>query len=184
MREPGVQRASVGIWDDGGARPVRFCPQCGGPLALERVPRDPKERLVCQKCHAIHYQDPKVSACTIPVISGKVVLVRRAIDPGRGLWVFPGGFMDRYETVEEAAMRETKEEVNLDVRLTHLVGVYSYHTSIVVVVVFACEVLGGDLRCDTESDAVDSFAEAEVPWDQLAFPSTRQALHDFFNKRT
>jgi len=163
---------------------LRFCPQCGGPLALQRVRSDPKERLVCQNCRSVHYPDPKVSACTIPIIDGKVVLVRRAIDPGHGLWVFPGGFMDQYETVEEAAIRETKEEVNLDVRLTGVVGVYSYRTSIVVVIVFACEVLGGELQCDAESDAVAAFAEAEIPWDQLAFPSTRQALLDFFSKRT
>lgn len=163
---------------------MRFCPKCGRELRLQPVTNDKKERLVCQGCAFIFYQDPKVSACTIPVIDGRVVLVKRAIDPGRGLWVFPGGYMDRDETVFEAAVRETLEEVNLHVRLTGLVGVYSYATSIVVVVVFACDVVGGDLRIDAESEEVQSFAESEIPWEQLAFPSTRDALRDFYDRQT
>jgi ADP-ribose pyrophosphatase YjhB (NUDIX family) len=147
------------------------------------VPGDPKERLVCQSCRFIFYQDPKVSTCTIPLIDGKVVMVRRAIDPGRGLWVFPGGYMDADETTEEAAVRETREEVNLQVQVTDLVGVYSYRTG-VVVIVYTCEVLSGELRIDRESLEVRAFAESEIPWDELAFPSTRDALRDFLRSRS
>jgi len=157
---------------------LKFCPKCGGSLHLGEVRNDPKERLVCTACGFVFYQDPKVSACTIPVIDGRVVLVRRAINPGRGLWVFPGGYMDQDETVEEAAMRETREEVGLEVRLTGLVGVYSYRSP-VVVIVYACEVVGGDLRIDSESLEVQAFAPGEIPWDELAFPSTRDALRAF-----
>jgi ADP-ribose pyrophosphatase YjhB (NUDIX family) len=162
---------------------LNFCPKCGSPLRRQSVPGDPKERLVCQGCGFICYQDPKVSTCTIPLVDGKVVMVRRAIDPGRGLWVFPGGYMDADETAEEAAVRETREEVNLQVRVTDLVGVYSYRTGIVVIV-YACEVLGGDLRIDRESLEVRVFAESEIPWDELAFPSTRDGLRDFFRTRS
>lgn len=109
-------------------------------------------------------------------------MVRRAINPGRGLWVYPGGYMDQGETVEEAAIRETLEEVNLKVRLTGLVGVYSYRSP-VVVIVYASEVTGGELRIDKESMEAGWFAESEIPWDQLAFPSTRDALSDFFRQR-
>lgn len=157
---------------------MRFCPKCGGPLRLQEVKGDPKERLVCESCDFIFYQDPKVSACTIPVMDGKVVMVRRAINPGKGLWVFPGGYMDADETVEQAAMRETLEEVGLTVRLTKLVGVYSYGTS-VVVIVYACEVVGGTLCIDGESLEVRAFGPEEIPWELLAFPSTRDALRDF-----
>ena len=157
---------------------LKFCPMCGGPLRLSTVRDDPKERLVCQDCAYVFYQDPKVSACTIPMVDGKVVLVRRAISPGKGLWVFPGGYMDQEETVEEAARRETLEEVGLEVRLTKLVGVYSYRTS-VVVIVYACAVLGGHLRIDGESQEVRTFRPDEIPWEELAFPSTRDALRDF-----
>ncbi len=162
---------------------LNFCPKCGGPLRRQAVPRDRRERLVCQRCGYIFYQDPKVSACTIPFIDGRVVLVRRAIDPGRGLWVIPGGYMDLGETVEQAAVRETLEEVNLHVRLTGLVGVYSYGTP-VVVIVYACEVVGGELQIDEESEEVQTFAPEEIPWKELAFPSTRDALRDYFGVRT
>lgn len=161
---------------------MKYCPKCGGALNLQAVADDIRERLVCQACGFVFYQDPKVSACTIPVIDDKVVLVRRAISPGRGLWVFPGGYMDLGETAEEAAVRETHEEINLDVRITRLVGVYSYRTP-VVVIVYACEVLGGELRIDRESEAFGLFSEAEIPWEQLAFPSTRDALREFFQWR-
>lgn len=166
----------------GGAVAVNYCPRCGGPLRLQAVADDLRERLVCQDCRFIFYEDPKVSACTIPMVDGKLVLVRRAIEPGLGLWVFPGGYMDRDETVEEAAIRETREEVNLHVRLTGLIGVYSYRTG-VVVIVYDCEVLGGDLRPDHESREVRLFALDEIPWDQLAFPSTRDALRAYLRQR-
>lgn len=161
---------------------MKFCPKCGGPLHLQRVADDARERLVCQSCGFVYYQDPKVSACTIPVQDGCMIMVRRAIEPGRGLWVFPGGYMDQDETVEEAAIRETREEIGLDVRLTGLVGVYSYRSA-VVVVVYACEILGGELQIDRESTEVRCFRPDEIPWDQLAFPSTRDALRDYLNRR-
>lgn len=160
---------------------VNFCPKCGSPLRLQLAGGDSRERPACTGCGYIYYQDPKVSACTIPVIDGKVVLVRRAINPGRGLWVFPGGYMDVDETVEEAAIRETREEVSLEVRLTGLVGIYSYRTP-VVVIVYACEVEGGELAIDAESLEVRAFAPEEVPWDELAFPSTRDALRDYLQR--
>jgi 8-oxo-dGTP diphosphatase len=163
---------------------VQHCSKCGGLLSLKKLHQDHMERLVCQSCQSIHYLDPKVSVCTIPEVNGKVLLVRRAINPGRGLWVFPGGFMDRWETVPEAAVRETREEVGLEVRPTELVGIYSYNTSIAVVIVYACEILGGELRLDSESTDVRAFDEAEIPWDELAFPSTRDALRDFFARRS
>lgn len=161
---------------------MQFCPVCGGSLRLQFVERDGKDRLVCQSCGYIFYQDPKVSACTIPMIGGRVVLGRRAIEPAQGCWVFPGGYMERGETLPEAAERETLEEVNLQVRVTRPVGIYSYPTSIVVVVVFHCEVIGGELGVGSETLEVATFALDEIPWDQLAFSSTRDGLRDFIQQ--
>ena len=85
----------------------RFCPKCGGTLSRQVLkPNEPK-RLVCGSCSFIFYDDPKVAACTIPVIQGKILLLQRGIEPGYGKWVFPGGFLDRGERVEDAAIRET-----------------------------------------------------------------------------
>ncbi len=154
-----------------------FCYECGTQLVPVRV--EDKDRQRCPACGYIHYPDPKVTACTIPTLDGKVVLLRRAFGPGRGKWVFPGGYMDRGETVEEAACRETREEVNLEVQLESLLGAYSYRDSIVVVVVYRARVVGGSLRAGPESSEVRTFAPSELPWEELAFASTREALRDW-----
>jgi ADP-ribose pyrophosphatase YjhB (NUDIX family) len=106
-------------------------------------------------------------------------LAQRAIAPAYGKWVFPGGYVDRGETLEAAALREVREESGLIVRLTRLLGVYSYPGNPVVVVAYTGEVTGGVLTPDAESLAIRTFPPAEIPWDQLAFPSTVQVLRDY-----
>jgi ADP-ribose pyrophosphatase YjhB (NUDIX family)/ribosomal protein S27AE len=157
----------------------RFCPKCGGGLGLEQVkPNEPK-RLVCGNCRFIFFLDPKVAACTIFEHGGKIVLARRAIDPGYGKWVFPGGFVDRGETVEEAAIREAREEVNADVELREVVGVYSYPGVPVVVVVFAAALLNDELEAADECLEIRFFTKEEIPWEELAFSSIHDALKDY-----
>jgi 8-oxo-dGTP diphosphatase len=160
-----------------GAEAVRFCPRCGGRLA--GAPLEHGRHPVCPSCGFIWYLDPKVAAGTLPTAGGRVVLVRRAIEPGRGLWTFPGGYMDRGETVEEAAARETREETGLDVAVRELVGVYSYPGSIVVVVVYRAEISAGEPAPGPECLEVEAFLPDEIPWGELAFPSTRDALRDW-----
>ena len=158
----------------------RFCPKCGGALGRQRLKVSEPERLVCAACAFIFYDDPKVAACTIPLVDGKIVLLKRGIEPSYGKWVFPGGFLDRGERVEEAAIRETWEEVNLKVEVTQLLNVYSYPGYPVVVIVYLAAVVGGQLQAMDEALEVGAFTPAEVPWEELAFPSTRDALTDYF----
>lgn len=157
----------------------RFCPRCGGGLEARRLKPFEPERLVCGQCGFVLYLNPKVAAGTIVEHEGGVVLLRREIDPRAGFWVYPGGFVDRGETLEEAARRETREEVGLEVEITGHVGTYSFRDSEVVVVTYAARVIGGRLTVGDESLEVKSFARAEIPWDELAFPSTRLALRDY-----
>lgn len=159
---------------------MRFCGRCGTELATRTI--EGKERSVCPRCGQVWYRDPKVAACTVPLLDGGVVLLRRAISPGKGLWVFPGGYMDVGETVEEAAVRETREECHLDVRCTGVLGLYSYRSSPVVIVVFRAEVVGGELRPGPESLEAGTFFAERVPWRELAFPSTADALTDLFER--
>src|SRR5215207_9770482 len=99
----------------------RFCPQCAGVLALREIKASEPMRPVCTSCGQVIYLDPKVAVGTIiGDDTGRLVLVRRAIEPGYGLWVFPGGYVDRGEGVESAAIREAREEAGLDVRLDGL----------------------------------------------------------------
>lgn len=160
----------------------RFCPCCGSALARRQLKTIEPERLVCNACAFIMYDDPKVAACTIPIVDGKIVLLRRGIEPSYGKWVFPGGFLDRGEQVEAAAIRETQEEVNLKVEITRLLNVYSYPGYPVVVVVYLAEVVGGQLQAMDETLEVRTFAPEEIPWDEIAFQSTRDALTEYLRQ--
>lgn len=160
----------------------RFCPACGGGLALRMMKDGEPPRLVCAACGFVFYLDPKVAACTICLVDGGVVLLKRGIEPQLGKWVFPGGFVDRGESVQAAAVRETQEEVNLRVSLTGILDVYSFPGNEVVVVVYAAEVLGGSLQACDECEEVRAFPPETIPWGELAFESTRAALRDYVRR--
>ena len=124
------------------------------------------------------YFNPKLVAGAIPVDDAdRVILLRRGFDPGRGRWTFPGGFVDLGESVEDAASRETDEELGIAIELRRLVGVYSRAEEQVVLIVYLAQALGRP-HPTPEAIEVRSFAEAEIPWDELAFWSTAQALRD------
>jgi ADP-ribose pyrophosphatase YjhB (NUDIX family) len=166
----------------GDASSYRFCPRCGSSLTQRIVKEGEPARLVCDACSFVFYLDPKVAACTIAMVDGGIVLLRRTIEPRVGKWVFPGGFVDRGETVAAAAVRETLEEVHLRVSLTGILDVYSYAGSEVVVVVYAAEVIGGELAAGDECDDARAFAPEAIPWGELAFESTRAALRDYIRR--
>ena len=135
---------------------------------------------MCIQCGFIFYLDPKVAVGTIISDDRKqIVLVKRAIEPGYGKWVIPGGYVDRGEEVKVAAVREAREEVGLDVRLGRLINVYSYPGRAPVIIVYAATMIGGCLACDDEGLEARFFAPEEIPWDQLAFRSTHEALREF-----
>jgi 8-oxo-dGTP diphosphatase len=161
-------------------RPYSFCPLCGGDLELRSLKPTEPDRLVCRRCGFIFYQDPKVAVGTI-IRNGddQIVLVRRAIQPGYGKWVFPGGFVDRGEQVPNAAIREAREEAGLDIRLDYLLNVYSYPGRAPVIIVYVATMTGGELACDDEGLEVKWFPPDTIPWDELAFQSTTDALREF-----
>jgi 8-oxo-dGTP diphosphatase len=160
----------------------RFCPACGGPLEKRRLKPAEPDRLVCTSCGFVFYLDPKVAVGTIiRADDSRLVLVRRAIEPGYGLWVFPGGFVDRGEDLATAAIREAREESGLDVRLDRLVNIYSYPDAAVIVIVYAATALTGDLCGDDECLEARLFSADALPWDELAFRSTREALRDYLD---
>ena len=162
---------------DGSLNPAlaeaRFCPRCG-QAAEVNFPR----RITCPHCGYAAYYNPKPVACAIPIdAQGRVILLRRGFDPGRGLWTFPGGFVDLGESVEQAAHRETDEELGLSIELGGLVGVYSHPEDRVVLIVYRARALGSP-RTSPEATEVRAFRAEEVPWGELAFWSTERALRD------
>ena len=159
----------------------RFCPKCGGVLNRQLLKANEPKRLVCENCSFIFYDDPKVAACAIPIVDGKILLLKRGIEPGYGKWVFPGGFMDRGERVEDAAIRETWEEAGLKIALTRLLNVYSYTGQRVVIIVYLATVLNGTPQALDETLEARLFTRTEIPWQELAFPSTRDALSEYIS---
>lgn len=118
-------------------------------------------------------------AGALPVKAGKVLLLRRGIEPMRHLWTFPAGFVELGESIEEGALRETLEEVGLKISLKELMGVYSYPKYGAVTVVYSARVGRGRPRTSREAEEIRYFSPIDIPWGELAFKSTREALRDW-----
>ena len=160
-----------------------FCPCCAGRFE-ERVLKDgDPERLVCGNCGFVFYLGPKLVAGAVFELDGKVVLVQRDIEPGYGKWTFPGGFVERGERAEVAAEREVLEECGLEIRAKGIIGLYSYEGQIPAIAVFSADVLGGEPVPLDETMDVKGFHRDGLPWGEMAFPSTEQALKDYLNGR-
>ena len=160
--------------------PYRFCPLCGERLEPRVVKAGEAERPVCQGCGHVVYLDPKIAVGTvIRNGDGEIALVRRSIEPGYGKWVYPGGYVDRGEVLLAAAAREAPEEANWRIRLDGLINLYSYAGRTPIIVVYAATAVGGELRADDESLEAAWFRVDAIPWGELAFRSTREALRDY-----
>ena len=139
---------------------------------------------MCTRCGFVFYLDPKIAVGTIiRTVNDRLVLVRRAIEPGYGLWVFPGGYVDRGEPLTVAAIREAREECGLDVRLDGLVNIYSYPGRPLIIIVYSATRIGGELCTDDECLEARLFSPEEIPWTELAFRSTHDALRDYLGGR-
>jgi len=160
----------------------RFCPRCGQVLEPRVVKPLEEGRPACSACGYVAYLDPKLVACTVFMHDGGIVLLKRAHDPRKGAWVLPGGFVDRGEPVPAAAIRETREEVNLRVGLTGILDVYSLPGEATAVVVYAAHVLSGKLEARDEAAEARPFPPEALPWDELGFETTRLALRDYLRR--
>jgi ADP-ribose pyrophosphatase YjhB (NUDIX family) len=157
---------------------ARFCPRCAAEAEVA-FPRS----IACPSCGYRAYYNPKPVAGAVPWDDdGRIWLLRRGFDPGGGLWTFPGGFVDLGESVEEAARREVREELAVEVELGSLVGIYSRADDRVALIVFEARALG-EPRVTPEAVEVRAFAPDELPWDELAFWSTEGALRDAVGAR-
>jgi ADP-ribose pyrophosphatase YjhB (NUDIX family) len=160
-----------------------YCPVCGGKLNQVVLKEIEPARLVCSACGFVFYMDPKVVACTVVEKEGRIVLLKRAMEPQKGLWVMPGGFVDRGEEVRAAALREAAEECGLTIHIKGLLGVYSYPGNTQVVVVYMARHVSGEIVAGDETLLARFFEPGDIPWGRLAFQSTTDALKDFLRNK-
>jgi ADP-ribose pyrophosphatase YjhB (NUDIX family) len=166
------------------AASLNFCSRCGGPLNFGFVDGENRERLACSSCGFVAYVNPRLVVSTIPVTDdGRVVLLRRGIEPGKGWWAQPGGFLEVDETVTEAAIRETFEETGLVVKPGEMIGLYTRLEAAVVVLAFEAQVLSGEFRTNPEALEIEAFAPEAIPWPRIAFSTTTWALRDWVARR-
>jgi ADP-ribose pyrophosphatase YjhB (NUDIX family) len=170
---------------------MKFCSECAHPVTVAVPEGDNRPRYVCTQCGAIHYQNPKLVIGSIPVWEEneqrggelKVLLCKRAIEPRYGYWTLPAGFMENEETTAEAAVRETEEEAGANVELGNLFTLLNVAHVHQVHLFYLARLLDLDYAAGIESLDVQLFAEHEIPWDDLAFPTIRTTLELFFADR-
>jgi len=163
---------------------LNYCSRCGQELRFGPIPGEERERLGCPACGYIAYVNPRLVVTTLPVThDGHLVLLRRGLEPGRGAWAQPGGFLEVDETVTEAAIRETLEETGLIVRPGEIVGLYSRLEAAVVVLAFEAEVIRGQFRPNPEALEIQAFDPEHIPWAGIAFKTTYWAIRDWLHRR-
>ena len=162
---------------------VNYCPRCAAPLIARLIPTEDRPRLICDRGHIL-YVNPKLVVGVIPQRRGRILLLRRAIEPRVGFWTYPGGFIEIDESVEECAVREAHEEIGVTVKISGLVGVYSRpgpQGPGIVSIVFRGRVTAGRPTPGREAIEARWFGPEDVPWDDLAYETTRWALRDWLD---
>jgi ADP-ribose pyrophosphatase YjhB (NUDIX family) len=163
---------------------LNFCSRCGSALVFGVVEGEDRERLACGACGHIVYVNPRLVVTVLPITdAGEIVLIRRGIEPGKGWWAQPGGFLEVDETVNQAAIRETLEETGLLVEPGDLVGIYTRLEAAVVTLAFEARIVGGSAAPTPEALEVAAFAPEQIPWSGIAFSTTTWALRDWLDRR-
>ncbi len=162
---------------------MNFCIICGHETT-EKIPLgDHQIRRVCVQCGNIHYENPKVICGALALWEDKVLLCRRAIEPRYGLWTLPAGYMELFETMEQGAARETREEAEAEIHIEQLYCIYNIPRIGQVYVLFKANLIDGTFGAGEESIECRLFDEHEIPWTELAFPSVERTLRHYFEDR-
>jgi ADP-ribose pyrophosphatase YjhB (NUDIX family) len=163
---------------------MKFCPDCGQPVERRIPPGDNLPRAVCTACGAIHYENPRIVVGCVPEWQGRILLCRRAITPRRGFWTTPAGFMENGESLQTGAARETMEEARAKVEIGSLLAITHVLHAAQVHVNFRARLLDGQFSPGEESLECFLCPEADIPWNDIAFPSIEFALRCYFGDRS
>ncbi|MFZ1814963.1 MAG: NUDIX hydrolase [Rhizobiaceae bacterium] len=148
------------------------------PKFVKTVPDgDTQQRSVCASCGFIDYQNPKIVTGSVVRHEGKFLLCRRAIEPRRGFWTIPAGYLELHETPEDGARREAREEANAELEITGLLAVYSVPRLSQVQLIHRAVLWGIEFSAGVESLEVALFEWDRIPWAEIAFPSVHWALN-------
>ena len=165
------------------ARSYRHCKRCGAPVEYRIPADDNRERATCTACGSVFYENPLNVVGTVPVWGDQVLLCRRNIEPRYGLWTLPAGFLELGETTAAGAARETDEEAGAHIELEDLFTVLNVVRVGQVHLFYRARLLDTHFAPGPESIEARLFAEAEVPWDELAFRTVRETLKHWFADR-
>ena len=164
--------------------PMKFCPTCAAPVT-QRIPDgDHLPRFVCTACGAIHYRNPKLIAGCVPEHQGRILVCRRAIEPRRGYWTVPAGFMEVRETLQQAAARECHEEALARVEIGSLCAIVHVLHAEQVHVLFRARLTDGKYGVGPESLETALVDERDIPWPEIAFASVEFTLRRYFADRS
>ncbi len=164
--------------------PIKHCKYCGTAVVY-RIPDDgdTRQRAVCPGCHTIHYENPLNVVGTVPVWGDKVLLCKRNIEPRRGKWTLPAGFMELGETTSEGAARETDEEAGAQFEMQGLFSVMSVPRVGQVHLFYRARLLSDQFAPGHETLEAKLFSEEEIPWEEIAFRTVKETLECFFADR-
>lgn len=164
--------------------PINHCTQCGTAVELKVPEGDTHERHVCPACGHIQYQNPLIVTGCVAEWEGKILLCRRAIEPRRGFWTVPAGFMENGESVAQGAARETFEEAVAQVTTSSLLAIVNVIHAKQVHMFYRGTMDNADYGVGIESLETKLVAEADVPWEEIAFPSVEFAMRAYLQDRT
>jgi ADP-ribose pyrophosphatase YjhB (NUDIX family) len=164
-------------------RSIKHCRACGGEVLYRTPADDNRDRATCTVCETIHYENPLNVVGTLPVWEDRVLLCRRNIEPRRGLWTLPAGFMELGESTAEGAVRETVEEAGARIELQELFTLLNVVRVGQVHLFYRARLLDIDFAPGPETIEAELFAEADIPWDEIAFRTTKKTLEHFFTDR-
>lgn len=163
---------------------MKFCSSCGHTVMLKIPDGDSRARHVCNHCGTVHYTNPRNVVGTIPTWHDRILMCRRAIEPGYGLWTLPSGFLEEGETTREGAARETLEEAGALVSVGELYAIAEVRQIHHVYLFFIAGMRGPEIARGSESLEVRLFEEGDIPWEAIAFPAVTQTLRRFVQDRS
>jgi ADP-ribose pyrophosphatase YjhB (NUDIX family) len=162
---------------------MNFCSSCGEKVSLTIPQGDNRQRHVCVQCGTIHYQNPKIVTGCIAEWENRILLCLRSIEPKKGMWTLPAGFMENQETNMQGAAREAREEANADVRNMNLFSMFSIPHINQVYTFYRGSLHQGEASAGEETEDIALVDEQDIPWDSLAFPVVIETLKLYFADR-